>query len=60
MENEVKKTATEKLQTFLEKENILIIPQPQFKARDDSTYSVVVGVVVEYKRDEKDTPQDKD
>ena len=51
MENEaVKKTATEKLQEFVEKENILIIPQPQFTVNHDGTFSVIVTVKVEYRK----------
>ncbi len=37
-----------KLQKFLEEENIVIAPQPQFKPRDDGTFSVVVGFSAEY------------
>ena len=40
--------AQEKLQKFLEKENIVLSPQPVFKPRDDNTFSLVVTLGVEY------------
>jgi len=46
---EVKPTAAQKLQEFVEKENILLVPQPSFRARDDGTFSVVVALSVDYK-----------
>ena len=47
---EVKVEAPVKLQTFLEKEGIVLIPQPQFRLRDDGTFSVVVGFDAQYNK----------
>ena len=40
-------TAVEKLQAFLREERINIIPVPQFIARDDGTFSIIVQLSIQ-------------
>ena len=44
------KLASEKLQEFLKKENIIFDAAPAFIKRDDGTFSVQIQVRVDYKK----------
>lgn len=45
-----KKPAPEVLNEFLKKENLALNAYPEFMARDDGTFSVVVRLTVDYKK----------
>ena len=45
-------SAAQKLQNFLEKENIQLTPVPQWRPRDDGTFSLVVALNVGDRKNE--------